>query len=477
MPPGTPKLKAVLVYSQKDQAFKEQFTDYIQQLKNVQHLSDCSFQNIESINPYRFQQTLQEVDLFLFTCSVSLFVHPNMQASVFQRLVSFHQMKRLRAVTIAFRPWELEKTVLKNVIHLPENGHFVKSTNWDTIDDACNHILQSLCKLCKEWREKKAQLEQAWKQAQIKNTIEGFEAFLKLYPHSWYSKEARNQANVLLEAKLWEEANEKESLEAYYQYLSVTTLNKDRLNEAALKIAEIEEDEERSWKFTADQKRPEFFFRHKALFFEGAHLEETNDRIRHFVEGHIALAGKDYKAPENHYLLNEAKRLPEGEFFSLMSYLSYCGSLRVKIETLLEDRKWDPVFYTLYFIPIGALFGLGLWQWFTGKSQEGGVYIASIFGNAIVYGFVSFFIYRVFKTFSNFFKDEHFLKESIDVIKRHSTKLRVSFLTNDPRMVRKILSVLDHHDQEVHKIEKKNFLYNLIPGNHLRQQWGKGGAA
>ncbi|MCB0580943.1 MAG: hypothetical protein KDD10_16730 [Phaeodactylibacter sp.] len=457
-----PKLKAMLLYSQTDEAFKNLFAVYLQIMQDDGHLQRYSLQEIERLDTYRFKETWKEVDFFLLACTPNLLVQLNANAPLFKRLTEYHHMERLRVAAISFLPLPPKRTMLKNVIHLPDNGHFVQSPVWDSPHSACNRIYYSLCKHFKEWRDKKEQLEEAWAKARVAHTTEGYEAFLKKYPHSWYSREARNLTEAIVEGKLWEEANEKKTLEAYYNYLRSTSRNRERLSEAALKVAEIEEDESRSWQFTARQGRPEFFFRHKAFFFEGKNKEEVNSRIAEFLkEKHIAFAGDKYQAPENHYLLNLAKHLPDKEFFSLMSYLSYCGRLRGKLKQALEDRKWTLYAYIVYSIglllPEYQLSRLGI-----GFSQADEFVVASMLKAILCFGIAGYLFYRNYKAFIFFNKDEEILSESVNAVKRASSFLRASFLTNDPRTVRPTLFFLDRIEKQLISIEKKKFVHYLV---------------
>ncbi|MCB0585342.1 MAG: hypothetical protein KDD06_08470, partial [Phaeodactylibacter sp.] len=255
-PPDALRLTAVFIYSRKDEAFKERFADYLRLLRSGDHLSGFSFQDIETLSPYRFRDKVENTDFFLFAGSPHLFAHPNMQHPVFQRLVRYHHTGRLRAVAILCRPWKLEDTVLKSVIRMADNGQPFDSPGGEKGDEALLLIYNKLCRLCEEWRETKFALENSWQLAQAKHEEEAYHAFLKKHPHSRYAEEARNLAANLSEAALWEEAAEQKKLQHYFRYLLAPSQQKERLDEAALKIAEIEEDEERIWSDTESQKGP-----------------------------------------------------------------------------------------------------------------------------------------------------------------------------------------------------------------------------
>ena len=338
---NTQKLTAVFIYSRKDEYFKERFGDYLKLLQADDYLLGLSFQDIESLSPYRFREKVDNSDIFVFASSPHLFAHRNMKHPVFRRLASYHQTGRLWAAALICRPWKLEDTLLRSIARLPDNGQPMDAPSWKTEDEPYLLAYNILRRLCEERMEKNALLEQSWKLAQRSHDVEGYHTFLKSYPHSRYSEEARNLADNLSEAQLWAEAKEGKNLQHYFRYLLSPSQQKERLEEAALKIAEIEEDEERFWLDTKTQKGVEFFFRYKAMFPNGKHREEAEKQIRKFLKKPIPLAAGHVKASEHHYLMHLAyKRLPEEEYFSLSSYLLYYTRLRGYLEKIATEVSW-----------------------------------------------------------------------------------------------------------------------------------------
>ncbi len=456
MAPNTQKLTAVFLYSRKDEAFKEPFADYLKLLQSGYHLSSLTFQDIDSLSPFRFEQVLEETDLFLFACSAHLFAHPNMQHGVFRRLACYHNMGRLRAVAISCRPWKLEETVLKDVIHLPENGRPANHPAWGSEDEAFVHIFHALRALCEECLEKKAQLELSWKQAQVSHEVEAYYAFLKQYPHSRYSAEARNLADNLSEEELWIQAKENKGLSNYYRFMLSSPQQKEHLEEAALNITRIENDEERVWADTLAQKGPEFFFRYKAMFPEGKYVKEARKQIRKFLKKPIALAVAHRKASESLYLMYLAyKRLSAEEFFSLSFYLSYWSRLNGKAGTVSGNLARKPLRYPFY-IALAFLLAFTLFSW---KVEGGGGFFP--FGwsiVAIVLGFIFHHLVRY-----RLRTDQEMVSASLLALEQDAAFLKIGFLTNDPQMVRETLGRLSQIERLLEAVEHKNFLHYLLP--------------
>lgn len=119
---NTQKLTAVFIYSRKDEYFKERFGDYLKLLQADDYLLGLSFQDIESLSPYRFREKVDNSDIFVFASSPHLFAHRNMKHPVFRRLASYHQTGRLWAAALICRPWKLEDTLLRSIARLPDNG-------------------------------------------------------------------------------------------------------------------------------------------------------------------------------------------------------------------------------------------------------------------------------------------------------------------------------------------------------------------
>lgn len=463
MSPNAPGLTAMFLYSRKDEAFKEKFADYLRLLEQGGCLSTLAFQDIESLSPYRFADIVEDTDLFLFGCSAHLFAHPNMREGIFRRMARYHCMGRLRAVALACRPWKLEETVLHGLIHLPENGQAVNSSAWESEDDACLHIYTSLRELCREWQEKKNQLELSWKQAQGAHGVEAYNTFLRRYPHSRYSAEARNLAENLWEKELWSEATERKSLLQYYRYMQFPAQHKENLQEAALNITKIEEDEERLWADTAARKGPEFFFLYKAMFPQGRYLEEANKQIRKFLKKRISLAAGHIKALENQYLMYLAyRRLPPEEFFSLSFYLAYRARLDGRQEKISNALSSKPIRYPVYiFVAIVLAFSLFSMK-VEGMLLSGWLlaFLAAAAGLAL------------------HFMAQYRLRQDLDIMRRSglalkqaSAFLKVGFLANDDGMVRDTLILLTRIEQQMETIEHKNFLHYLLPDKQPKPEW------
>jgi len=471
MAPNTQKLTAVFLYSRKDEAFKEGFSDYLKLLQSGYHLSSLTFQDIDNLSPFRFEQVLEEVDLFLFACSAHLFAHPNMQHGVFRRLVRYHHMGRLRAVAISCRPWKLEETVLKGVIHLPENGRPAGHPSWGSEDEAFLHIFHALRALCEEWLEKKTRLELSWKQAQVSHEVEAYYAFLKQYPHSRYSAEALNLADNLSEQELWMQAKEHKGLVNYFRFMLSSPQQKEHLEEAALNITRIENDEEQVWADTLAQKGPEFFFRYKAMFPTGKYVKEAGKQIREFLKKPIALAVAHRRASESLYLTYQAyKRLPAEEFFSLSFYLSYWSRLNGKAGTLSDNLARKPLRYPFY-IALAFLLALTFFSWKVEGDSTGlpspGWLIA-----VIVVGFVAHCLVRY-----RLRKDQEMVSASLLALEQAAAFLKTGFLANDPQMVRETLDRMTQIERLLEDIEHKNFLHYLLPKKQAQPKWMQPGVA
>ena len=468
--PNTQKLTAVFLYSRKDEAFRERFGDYLRLLQSDDYLLGLTFQDIESLSPYRFRDKVESSDFFLFAGSPHLFAHPNMNHPVFKRLVSYHHTGRLRAIALNCRPWAIEDTLLKSVIQLPGNGEPLSISGEETKDEAFLDIYHYLCQLCEDWMEEKSRLENSWKLAQRNHDVEAYHAFLKQYPHSRYSGEARNLADNLSEAEMWAKASEKKSLQHYFGYLLSPSQQRERQDEAARKITEIEEDEERFWADTATQKGPEFFIRYKAMFPEGKHWEEADKKLRKLLKRPAALAVSHAKASEHHYLMHLAyKRLPEEEYFALNSHLLYCMNLRGRHGKVVNDVKWRGYLYPSM---LGlALLALAIFSW---PSISETLQTPSVSGALLTVAIVLFagiLAYRSFHSLRRLYEDYFKLQEALQALKQSAAYLKVGYLTNDPKTVWEIQLQLIRLEQQLQAIEQKNVLDYFFQAGPDRPEW------
>ncbi|MCO6479001.1 MAG: hypothetical protein J5I94_20370 [Phaeodactylibacter sp.] len=460
--PNTQTLTAVFLYSRKDEAFKEEFGDYLKMLQRGDHLLGLDFLDIESLSPYRLQEKLDKVDFFIFSSSVHLFAHPNMRAPLFRQIMRHHHAGRLRVVTICCRPWDLEDTVLNGAIRFPRDGRPLNGSNGKMDDEACRQIFNKLRQLCDNWRGRKTQMEYAWKRARAMDTAEAYYAFLKKHPLSKYAREARERADELDEATAWKNAEKEKDVNSYYHYLLASSPEKKRLEEAALSITNIEEDEERFWEDIKEQEGPEFFFRYKAMFPNGKYIQEADEMIQKFFDKPPALANTPEKQPAHNTLNHLAhKRLSEEEHYSLTSYLLFCGEKRFHLEEAIYWGWWKWYFNAVLLLSVPALVvffyvllkQLLFFEYGVSKTLLGlSAIIAFLYTGLRVYG--SFTLLR---------KDWESLMDADKFFRRASALLKVGFISNDAKRVWDTMAQLSRMDKKLRRIEHKNILHYLLP--------------
>lgn len=467
--PNTQTLTAVFLYSQKDEAIKERFGDYLKLLQSRDDLLDIRFEDIESLSPFRFGKKMDKFDLFIFASSPHLFAHPNMKDPIFRKLMHYHNTRRLRVAAVCCRPWALEDTVLKDAIRFPGNGKSVDRSNEQAEDEAYRDIFNDLSRLCEKWKKEKTGVEHAWRQARAIHEVEAYEAFLKKYPHCRHAQEARNLADNLTEAELWEKANKEDGLKHFYSYLLSPSKNDERLDEAAQKITGFEEDDERFWRDTETQKGPEFFLRYKAMFPRGKHIEEANKKLGKILSKPAPLATAHVKPTEYQYLMHLAyQHLPEEEFFALDCNLMYCGQIRRYRDYVSFWNFWKQLLFTVSYIVMLGLIGLACWY--------GSPLLSS--GSAITNTLVDIlaviaFLYSIdwiARSFHFMKKDRKELKEARQALAQMYAYLKVGFLTNDARGIWKIQTFLDRTDRKLHDIQHKGFFHYLFPEDPGRQE-------
>ena len=468
--PNTQKLTAVFLYSRKDEAFKERFGDYLKLLQSGDYLLGLTFQDIESLSPYRFRERVENSDIFLFAGSPHLFAHPNMSHPVFKRLVSYHHTGRLRVIALNCRPWNLEDTILKSVIRLPGNGQPLTDSDGGTKDEAFLHVYNYLRQLCEDWIKEKSRLEQSWKLAQRSHEVEAYQAFLKKHPHSRYSQEARNLADNLSEAELWAKTREKESLQHFFGYLLSPSQQQERQNEAARKITEIEEDEDRFWADTEIQKGPEFFIRYKAMFPEGKYREEADKKLHKLLKRPGQLATRHVKASEHYYLMHLAyQRLPEEEYFSLNSHLLYCRQLRGYHGKVVTDVRWRGYIYPILLVP--ALLALAFFAWRSISEIADTPSVSSALATMTAVIFVGLMAYGSFHSLRHLYGDHHKLQGALQVLIQSAAYLKVGYLTNDPKTVWEIQLQLTRIEKQLQAIGQKNILHYFFQDDKARPEW------
>jgi hypothetical protein len=455
-----PKPNAVFVYSEKDELLRQSLADYLLMLQERGLLGEVRYYCLESFGTSRLTQLIEQADIFLFLFSVSLMTNLPPGVAALEELSRQHKLKRLKLIALLSRAWDVADTPFQGAITLPEGQRPILSNDWSSPHQAYEHIFEKLQVICQETADYKVALELAWQDAVTQHEEGSYFHFLQSYPFSKYTKKAKAAINRLQEDELWQEALQQGSVESYAQYLIKSPLH-EQVKEASNWIDETEESEAANWAEAEKQGRAEFFFRYKAAFHRGNHLEKANQKIKELLSKQVPIDGRYASQLASNYLMHRAYRKLEPEaIFALDSYLKYCWLLRTNVDRLAlnqgSNRLVFLLFYGLFFL--SEFFILNSYGFFWGEGDSLGLKILKI--GAIATSNL-LLLRQMYWSMGSLALDVRFLENARGFLRRAAVQLKVSFLANDIIRVQQILTLLVQVEQKASLIEKKNILQYL----------------
>lgn len=457
-------LTASFLYSEKDEDFRDELSAYLKLLEAENSWLRLKYYAMERLSQFDLRKLLDNSDLFLLAASTDFMAATLEQGGMFRRIMDHHQTGKVMAIALLFRKCRIRECVFKNAILLPQSQDPVNSPAWPTRDHAYLDIHDALKPLLVEALEKKTALEKSWKAAQAIHKVESYWAFLQKYPRSRYSPKAKKYLDELVEKELWAKAERQDDVPGYFHYLSNAPMQEKRF-EAAQRISEIEDDDEKNWVEAEKNDAFELFLRYRANFPEGKHLNEDEAALNRKLTTPGALEGNCKESLESNFLMYLAcRRLNFNEMFSLQSYLKYGNKLKEQRVGVLNNIYWNifklvaaPLLALVLFLYLGfpVLKLSGIPEGSTSQFLRG-VFRAALVG-VLVYGIV-----LVIKSFVN---DFLILKDADGILKRGLVLLKVAYLNNEMDKIQKLLVRLHKVEQVLEKLQAKGALSYLWATN------------
>ncbi|MCO6479000.1 MAG: hypothetical protein J5I94_20365 [Phaeodactylibacter sp.] len=288
------------------------------------------------------------------------------------------------------------------------------------------------------------------------------EASLKKDHNPKYQEETLNKLINLTKIGLLPKAKEVEVQELYQKFLLTPPFEKERYDAAALKIAEIEEDEDLLWSVTKNQKGPGAFFLYKAMFPEGKYLDAANKQIEKILKEQAPGDLAPITLTEDQHFDNLSYQgLSEEEYFTLTSYLSFCQEKRFYLEDVMYWGWWkwylNAVVLLLVPVSIACLYSFLMQEPFFEYSVSRALLTIGAF---LLFFYTSV---RIYGSFSLLQKDWKSLMEADKFFRKASAFLKAGFISNDAKRVWNIITELYRMDQKLHTIEHKNIMHYLLP--------------
>ncbi len=445
--PAEPQwLDIAFLYGERDEPLRTEISPLLQLLEPDRPWMRVKYHSVEGLGEYGLGQLIDKADVFLLVISNDFLALALKEADLFRHIMDNHRTGKALAVAFAPGGSLAGESIFKDAVVLQrgQGGSFSGA------------VREVLAPLLEEVLEKKQALENSWHEARAINAVESYWAFLGQHPRSRHSLEARKYLDELTEKELWARARQQHNVQGYFDYLSNAPLQEKRF-EAALKISEIEDDEEKNWAEARNSDDTGLYFRYRAFFPEGKHRQEDEEALGRKLSEPGSLEGSGGGMLESNFLLYLAcQRLGRDELFSLLSYLSYGArlrNLREGLERKARQRVANFVLYPLLILSIGLLF---LPQMKAPAILEGG--IRYLFWALLLI----LLVYRIAAVYLHFWRDFHMLAQADVVLKRGLPLLKAAYINNEHEVARKILARLHQVEQAMEQLGARSAMSYLL---------------
>lgn len=458
-------LNVVVLYSKKDELYRNDLAPYLNQLQEQQVFSDIRYMEAESFDSRRFIDLLPRIDICICLLSIDFLDAMSRFSSIQQKIMDEHRVKRLQVAVYLLQDWPTEHTHFRSGIILPDDDKPILSGKWEYLHDAMEAANNKLLPICEEYRDYKDEVESEWEIVKDSGSELLYWQFIKEFPHCAYARIAKNQLNDLIEQRLWQRAKKSGMAQDYYHYLQSAPLRNYQL-EAASTMASIEESEAKIWEDVSTFDSAELYYRYKLQFPRGQQLVNVDKKLEVLAEKEAIKLGEEVEPEDyNAFFLwrktYDALKEKPADLYAVNTYVQYCNVLRGKAYRLTKNLASRPYTFGIYVI-LFLLAEFGLYTLFRSPEPLDMRLISTIIKSLIAVLFNLFVIYKVYRSLELLQEDQTFAQNSVELMRRASVLLRASYITSDQQSVQEILGVMTTVEEKIGAINKKSFLNYLV---------------
>lgn len=196
-------------------------------------------------------------------------------------LVRANKLKQIKIIPIYIDHANVSNSALRHVNRLYANkiplyevdnqGRAAFNNHLQILSsEICQHILAAITY--------DHSIKKDWNESVKKNTIEGYNHFIKKHYYSKYKPFAKTKKDQLIEKDLWKKASKEDKISAYVHYLSSAPLGEHK-NKAVIKIVDIESKEEKAREDINTNENLGILFDYKINFRKNGKIDEVNKKI------------------------------------------------------------------------------------------------------------------------------------------------------------------------------------------------------
>lgn len=239
------RIKILSLYAREDVALYSAIAPYLEQLKLndfINNYERIEVEELHIINPDE-RRLIESADILL------MLITPNVTTSKFARdtslleLIKSHNLKRHHMIPLYFYQCDLENTWFRNIPRLYANLQPLVNEHTTDMHRGLMLAFKEIETITEKIQDYKSDVEANWAQVQAAEDYEAYQQFLADYPYSKYAPEARKLAQIIVEDKLWKEAELVNKIENYCAYLNEAPF-KHHKKDAIEKIKEIEKSQD-----------------------------------------------------------------------------------------------------------------------------------------------------------------------------------------------------------------------------------------
>jgi hypothetical protein len=458
-------LTVVVLYSKKDELYRNDLAPYLNQLQEQQVFSEIRYIEAESFDSRRFTDLLPRIDICVCLLSIDFLDAMSRFSSIQQKIMDEHRVKRLRVAVYLLHDWPTEHTYFRSGIILPDDDKPILSGEWKYLHDAMEAANHKLIPVCEAYRDYKEEVDFEWEMVKDSGSEVLYWQFLRQYPHCAHARLAQNQLNDLIEQRLWQKAKKSGMAQDYYHYLQSAPLRNYQL-EAASALATIEESEAKIWEDISKFESAPLYYRYKLQFPKGKQNPTVDKKLEVLTQKQAIKLGEEVVPEEYNALFlwrktYDALKDKPADLYAVNTYVQYCNILRRKAFKLNRNLATKPYSFGLYVI-LFLLTEFALYTLFKSPEPLDMRLISNIIKGLIAVLFNLFIIYKVYRSIELLQEDQTFAQNAMELMRRASVLLRASYITGDQQSVQEILGVMSTVEEKVGLINKKGFLNYLV---------------
>ena len=480
----TPRMTYFL-YAAADLSYKEDLKAHLIRQFDAGSLGYVRYSTLDDFFPLSesLNKILADTTTFICLISPQFLAAPFYQSIELRKIITAHYLKRIRFVPLELFNVDLSQSYFHSFVKLSSIKNPIYSSDKEVYFHRLSQISLEVAAEVREANAYANRMEADWITIHKAKSIEEYEYFLRMYPHSIYRAKAKVHLEELKEEKLWKEAQAFDTIPYYLQYLLETPLKRYE-EEALFKITEIEGDDNVAGRDAIDNNNLALLFDYKRRFRKGIHLSEVNNTIlnilsqpieslkmerpREFKEGEIFEYIQGFKEREEglelkgswlNYLVH--KKNTPSEIFAFEHLMAFGNHLHGKVKKVKSrlDGFGMSFFMTFFSVPvlIGLLLATVKWGHFTFS-----IWIA------LMLAFLVYFLYRSFLAYTvTVREDQKICDTKLKETKKNLIRLKIAFISHDRMQINKLILFFQNTDEWANAMNAQNEFNYIFKENEM----------